>query len=138
MARTWACLKARHILPEQTASKYFNKFNKGAYAGVTGADRYLRMSTYYGAQMKAERMGLKGMDAERFIYERVNEVNQNFSKLETPHAFRSQVAKTIGSMITFVPGMVVRSVEIGAKSIKGGADIIGHTVGDNQSQGLSS
>lgn len=128
MARMGVFEGSSHILPEQTASKYFNKFNKGAYAGITGADRYLRMSTYYGAKLKAERMGLAGMDAERYIYERVNEVNQNFSKLETPHAFRSQVAKTIGSMITFVPGMVVRSVEIGAKSIKGGADIIGHTV----------
>ena len=127
MARMGVFEGSSHILPEQTLNKYANKFNKAAYSGITGADRYLRMSTYYGAKLKAERQGLKGIDAERYIYERVNEVNQNFSKLEAPHAFRSQVAKTLGSMITFVPGMVVRSVEIGAKSLKGAGDIIGHT-----------
>lgn len=127
MARMGVFEGSSHILPEATTSKYINKFNKGAYSGITGADRYLRMSTYYGAKLKAERQGLKGVELERYVYERVNEVNQNFSKLEAPHAFRSQVAKTLGSMITFVPGMVVRSVEIGAKSLKGAGDIIGHT-----------
>lgn len=127
MARMGVFEGSSHILPEETMSKYANKFNKAAYAGITGADRYLRMATYYGAKLKADRQGLTGIDAERFIYEKVNEVNQNFSKLEAPHAFRSQVAKTMGSMITFVPGMVVRSAEIGAKSLKGAADIIGHT-----------
>lgn len=128
MARMGVFEGSSHILPEQTLNKYANKFNKGAYAGITGADRFLRMSTYYGAKLKAERMGLDEIASERYIYERVNEVNQNFSKLETPHAFRSQVAKTLGSMVTFVPGMVVRSAEIGAKSIKGAGDIIAHTV----------
>lgn len=127
MARMGVFEGSSHILPEQTLNKYANKFNKGAYAGIAGADRFLRMSTYYGAKLKAERMGLDEIASERYIYERVNEVNQNFSKLETPHAFRSQVAKTLGSMVTFVPGMVVRSVEIGAKSLKGAGDIIAHT-----------
>jgi len=126
MARMGVFEGSSHILPDQTLNKYTNIGNKFAYSGITGADRFLRMSTYYGAKLKADRMGLDEIASERYIYERVNEVNQNFSKLETPHAFKSQVAKTLGSMVTFVPGMVVRSVEIGAKSVKGGADIIGH------------
>ena len=128
MARMGVFEGSSHILPEQTMNKYANKFNKAAYSGITGADRFLRMSTYYGAKLKADRMGLDEIASERYIYERVNEVNQNFSKLETPHAFKSQVAKTLGSMVTFVPGMVVRSAEIGAKSIKGAGDIIAHGV----------
>lgn len=116
-----------HILPDQTLNKYANKLNKAAYSGITGADRLLRMATYEGAMLKGGRQGLEGKDLERYVYERVNEVNQNFSKLETPHAFRSQVAKTMGSLITFAPGMIVRSAEIGGKALKGGADIIGKT-----------
>lgn len=128
MKRLGAFEGSSHILPEDTFNKYFNNVKKFSFAGITGADRYIRMSTFYGAELKGKRMGLEGSELDRYILERINEVNQNFSKLETPHAFRSQVAKTLGTLVTFAPGMIVRSAEIGASSLKGAKDIIAHTV----------
>lgn len=124
------------IIPEAsinpTASrgaKHLANGFKGAYAGVIGVDRYLRMVTYYAAKQDATRLGLTGKAMDRHIYEKEIEVNQNFSKYEAPQAWRNQAVKLIGGMVNFAPGAIIRTSEIYGKGIKSAADVSNKVVG---------
>lgn len=108
---------------------------KGIYAGVIGADRSLRMASYYGAKYIGEQKGLTGKALDRFVYEKVIETNQNFSRYEAPQAWRSHGMKMIGSMVNFVPGAIIRSSEIGVDGIKGAGTIIGKYRGKDITKG---
>lgn len=108
---------------------------KGIYAGVIGADRSLRMASYYGAEYIGKQKGLSGKELDRYIYEKVIETNQNFGRYEAPQAWRSHAAKMVGSMINFVPGAIIRSSEIAGEGIKGAGTIIGKYGGKEVTKG---
>lgn len=107
------------ILPDETMSKYGTAFNETAYAGIKAVDRYLRMTTWLGAYRKGQREGITGQALDRYAYRMSNKVNQNFDQMVVPKAFRSQVARSLGSMVTFAPGQLVRAGEVAASGLKG-------------------
>ena len=119
------------IIPEASVNKYSAKASrltseamKAAYSGVIGVDRYLRMATYYAAKDSGIAKGLDGKALDRHIYEKVIEVNQNFSKFEAPQAWRNQAMKAIGGMVNFAPGAVIRSAEIYGDAFKKSKDVV--------------
>jgi len=117
------------LLPDTALTKIGHIIDTTAFAGIKGADRYMRVVTYLGAQHKGMQMGLKGVDLDRFSWRMTNKANQNFSKLVAPKAFESQVSKNLWSMMTFLPGTVVRAGEVGLGGLKGVKDltVIGHS-----------
>lgn len=119
------------IIPEASVNKYSAKTSrltseamKVAYSGVIGVDRYLRMASYYAAKDSGIAKGLNGKALDRHIYEKVIEVNQNFSKFEAPQAWRNQAMKAIGGMVNFAPGAVIRSAEIYGDAFKKSKDVV--------------
>ena len=124
------------IIPEASAnpatskaSRYISNGFKTAYAGVIGPDRYMRMVSYYAAKEDAVRRGLTGKDIDRHIWNKVIEVNQNFSKYEAPQAWRNQAMKMIGGMVNFAPGAIIRTSEIYGSGLKSAADVSTKVVG---------
>lgn len=114
------------LIPDGAMSAIGKFIDTTAFAGIKGADRYMRVVTYLGAEHKGRNMGLSGPELDRYAWRMTNKANQNFSKLVAPQAFKSQVSKTMWSMMTFLPGTVVRSGEILFKGVKDTA-VIGHS-----------
>lgn len=106
-----------------------DKVTKGLMAPLQGGDRLIRLIAAEGADYRANLMGLKGAEKDRFIYEKVIEAAQNFSSREAPHAFRSQVAKSLAQAVAWIPGMSIRTLEIARDTGKGWANLSKQVVG---------
>lgn len=107
------------ILPEESFKKVGLNFDKAIFSGIQGADRFMRASTYLGAKKVAARKGLTGKDAEVYAVRMSNKVNQNFDKMEVPPAFRSQASRTLGGLVTFAPGQLMRTGDVAMQGVKG-------------------
>lgn len=123
------------LLPETALQGIGKIIDTSAFAGIKGADRYMRIITYLGAEHKARNLQKSGKlpmgedNVDVYAWRMTNKANQNFAHLNAPQAFQSQVAKTAWSMMTFLPGTIVRGGEVGLSGLKGIKDVavIGHS-----------
>lgn len=96
-----------------------NKVMQGFMAPLTAGDRFIRIAAAEGAEFKGKQLGLSGDELDRYIIEKVTQINGNFSKMEAPRAFRSQAAKSVGQSVAWMPGMGIRTLETAIDTGKG-------------------
>lgn len=93
-------------------SRAAQRANDAGYAMINGADRYMRIVSYIGAYDKAAKKGLTGEAQAQYARRVVNKANFNFDSMRVPPLFRSQTARSMGTLVTFMPGMLKYTADI--------------------------